>query len=139
MNKKMSKRGLRVTRRHVRAWLDPIRKCFTEMSSGSVDSIRGYAVTRLTAKDNYARTDYCIAGFRALIQRVSPELDAAPLLRIEKRLAAGVPVTIADLNEACAYLRKCEDVLILCTKDEVKSAVLTEQILIELDEERGAA
>ena len=46
-----------VTRKQIRAWLAPMRSCFAQMRSGEVDSIRGYAVTRLDQKDEYARTE----------------------------------------------------------------------------------
>lgn len=66
----------RVTRRQIQSWLMPIRRCFAEIKTGEVDSMRGYAVTRLDEKDSYARIDFCIAGFRALIQRLCPQLDS---------------------------------------------------------------
>ena len=128
----------RVTRRQIRSWLEPMRHCFYDMKDGYVDSIRGYAVTRLDHKDEYARVDYCIAGFRALITRLCAHLDDAPLVRVEKRLAAGAPLTVAEIDAALAFLRTCEDALIKRTVDEVKSAVLTEQLAIELDERIAA-
>lgn len=124
----------RVTRRQIQAWLAPIRRCFAEIKTGEVDSMRGYAVTRLTEKDSYARTDYCIAGFRALIDRLCPNLDYGSILRVEKKLAAGTPLTVAEIDDALSFLHRCEDALIKHTVAAVKDAVLTEQISIELDE-----
>ena len=128
----------RVTRRQMRSWLAPIRRCFSEIKTGEVDAIRGYAVTRLDHNDEYARTDHCICGFRALITRLCAHLDATPLERVEKRLAAGVPLAVAEIDAALAFLRVCEDALIKHTVEEVKSAVLTEQIVIEMDERMAA-
>lgn len=128
----------RVTRRQIRSWLAPIRRCFAEIKAGEVDAIRGYAVTRLDHKDEYARIDHCIAGFRALISRLCAHLDATPLERVEKRLAAGVPLTVEEIDAALAFLRVCEGELIRHTVGEVKSAVLTEQIAIEIDERMAA-
>ena len=57
----------KITRRQARAWHLPMRKCLRQIrATGYADSIRGYAVTRLHASDDYARIDYCAAGFRAL-------------------------------------------------------------------------
>ena len=123
----------RVTRKQIRAWLAPIRDCFAQMRSGEVDSIRGYAVTRLDQKDEYARIDFCINGFAALIDRLCPDVDTAPLHRISKALANGVPLTIAEIDSALSLLHRCEDMLIKLTFAEVKSAVLTEQVCIEVD------
>lgn len=123
----------RVTRREMRAWLAPMRRCFAEMRQGEVDSIRGYAVTRLHASDDYARVDFCIAGFRALLDRLLPEIDTAPLSLIERRLAAGTPLTVAQIDAGLALLRHCEDALLRFSREEVKAAVLVEQCVIELD------
>ena len=128
----------RLTRRQIRSWLAPMRHCFYDMKDGYVDAIRGYAVTRLDHNDEYARTDYCIAGFRALINRLCARLDDTPLVRVEKRLAAGAPLTVDEIDAALAFLRTCEDALIRCSVSEVKSAVLTEQLAIELDERMAA-
>lgn len=123
----------RVTRREIRAWLEPMRRCFAEMRTGEVDSIRGYAVTRLHNSDDYARIDYCIAGFRGLIARLIPSMDCGPLEVVEKRLAAGVPLTIAEVDAALCILKIAENNLIWFDRDLIKSAVLTEQVAIEVD------
>lgn len=123
----------RVTRRQIRSWLSPMRRTFAEIKSGEVDAIRGYAVTRLDEKDSYARIDFCIAGFRALIARLCPAIDCSPLERIEKKLAAGSPLTVSEINEALTLLNHCENELIKTTVSDLKDAVLTEQIAIELD------
>ena len=130
----------RITRRQARAWLLPMRKCLRQIrATGEADSIRGYAVTRLHASDDYARIDYCAAGFRALMERICPHIDSAPLLRIEQRLAAGTPLTVEHLDDALRMLVAVENDLIRHTVAEVKDAVLIEQCLIELDEMREAA
>ena len=124
----------RVTRRQIRSWLSPIRSCMHELRSDDVSCIRGYAVTRLDQKDEYARIDFCINGFSALIDRLCPDVDTATLHRISKALANGVPLTIAEIDNALSLLHRCEDRLIKRTVAEVKSAVLTEQVCIEIDE-----
>ena len=129
----------RVTRRQIRSWLAPMRACFAEIKAGEVDSIKGYAVTRLDHNDEYARIDYCIAGFRALLARLCPEIMSGQLERIEKKLANGVPLTMPEIDEALALLRRCEDALIKHSVDAIKSAVLTEQCVIEMDALREAA
>lgn len=124
----------RVTRRQARAWLDPMRRCFAQMKTDQVDSIRGYAVTRLHDKDDYARIDWCIAGFRALIDRLRLAEDHSPLLRLEKKLAGGVALTVAEIDAALAVLKRCEDALMRHSVADVKSAVLTEQVAIEFEQ-----
>lgn len=123
----------RVTRRQACAWLAPMRKCFVEMQAGFSPAARGYPVTRLNERDNWVRTDYCIAGFAGLIHRLFPDLDLSPLERVRKRLAAGVLVSQADLQECLRLLGQTENRLITVTVPALRSAVRTEEIAIELE------
>ena len=123
----------RVTRRQAQAWLAPMRKCFQEMRSGYTTAARGYAVTRLNDGDDWVRVDFCIAGFRALIGRLFPDLATSHMERIERRLANSVLVAQSDLDGALREIRTAEDLLIKVTREELKSAVLTEQINIEIE------
>lgn len=117
----------------MRAWLAPMRRCFAEMRSGYVDAVQGWPVTRLHGNDDYVRIEYAIRGFRALLDRLLPEIDTAPLSLIERRLAAGTPLTVAQIDAGLALLRHCEDALLRFSREEVKAAVLVEQCAIELD------
>lgn len=123
----------KVTRRQAQAWLDPMRKCFHGMRTGYADAARGYAVTRLHEQDDYVRTDYCIAGFRALIGRLFPDLPTPHMERVQRRLASGVLIATADLDGCLRECRAAENRLITVTVANLKSAVLTEQINIEIE------
>ncbi len=111
-----------------------MRACFRQMLEGEVDAINGYPVTRLHHDDDYARLDFCIAGFRALMDRLWPELDCTPLIKLEKRFAAGVLIERDDLIAAFRLLNDVEKRLMKRTVREVKAAVLAEQIVIELEQ-----
>jgi len=126
-------RQRRVTRAEARSWLTPIRHAFGQMMQGEVDAIHGYPVTRLHQGDDYARVDYCIAGFRALMSRLLPGTDTTPLERVEKRLANGVPVTHADLEACMRLFREVETQLLRFTRQQLLDAATTEQIAIELE------
>ena len=123
----------RITRRKVEAWLSPIRKALAEMRSGYADSIKGYAVTRLHNRDDYVRLDYCLAGFRCLINRLFPDADTAPLLKLETRLAHGVPITEQDIDSALALLKALEKPLMRMSAAAVSDAVIAEQIRNEFE------
>ena len=124
----------KITRRQVQAWLAPMRECFRGIrQSGEAETIRGYAVTRLHHADDYARVDFCVAGFRGLLARVLPLLDVSPLLTIERKLANGVPLTVAELDDAFGLLRRCESLLVGMPKETIINAVQVEQIAIELE------
>ena len=125
--------GKPMTRKEARAWLAPVRQAFAQMLQGEADAIRGYAVTRLHHKDDWARTDHCIAGFRCLIHRLMPDLDMGGLQRVEKKLANGVLLTHAELEDCMRLFRTVEDRLLSHIKHDVLEAARTEQIAIELE------
>ena len=129
----------RMTRRQVTAWLAPMRETFRQMRSGEIESIRGYPVTRSAVSDEWERVDWCCAGFRGLNERVLPDTDCAPLLKVERRLAAGVLMSADDIDAALEFLRSIEKLLMRLSVDAVTSAVRTEQIQIELDAIGAAA
>ena len=122
------------TRAQAKAWLAPIRKAFVEMLSGEVDSHRGYAITRIHHADNdFARIDHAINGFTALIARLMPDFDLAPIGRISKKLEAGILLESKEVHEALALLKRCEDQLIKFKRSELSDAANTEMINIELE------
>ena len=124
---------IKITRRQARAWLAPMRAALRAMRAGEVDAVRGYPVTRMNQRDDYVRIDFCIAGFRGLIERLEIAVDLTALATIEKRLAAGVLFTVASIDHALASLRQVEDALITFSPAAVKTVVLTEQVSIELE------
>lgn len=123
----------RVTRRQAQSFLAPMRRAIAEMRSGEADSIQGYAVTRLPTHAAYARLDYCLAGTRAFMERLAPDIDYAPLERLEKKLAHGTPLTMAELSACPAVLRQVEDALVRMDRRAVQDALVTTQIAIEVE------
>lgn len=124
----------KLTRKNARQWLEPIRKAFGDMKAGEVDSIRGYAVTRIDHTDEYARIDFAINGFTALIERLLPDTPCTPMQSVSKKLAAGVPLTQGEIDACLALLNRCETRLIKVPREAIRSAVLTEQINIEVEQ-----
>lgn len=123
----------RMTRRQACQWLAPMRSALAQIRTDQVDAIQGYAVTRLNDKDDYTRLDWCINGFLGLIDRLLPQVDTSCAKRLSNRLAAGVPLTIAEVDAACQMLRLVEDGLVGLPTAAVRDAVTAEQISIELD------
>lgn len=123
----------RMTRHEASQWLAPMRRALAEIKTGEVDSIRGYAVTRLHDQDDYARLDFCINGFIALLARLNIGLDLGPAERLSKRLAAGTPLTVAEVDAALAILNQAESKLVGLPIRVAKDAVTVEQISIELE------
>lgn len=123
----------RISRRKVEAWLRPMRQALHEMRSGYVDSVRGYAVTRLHNRDDHVRIDFCLAGFRCLINRLFPATDTACLLRLETRLANGIAFEVADIDAALSLLNSLEKPLMRMSEAAVSEAVIAEQIRNEFE------
>ena len=129
----------RMTRRQVGGWFLPIRAALNEMLSGQVDSIRGYAVTRLHNGDEYERVDYCLAGFVGVLSRIFPELDLSPMTKLQRLLAAGTPIHAADVHKALALLKSIETPLIKEDWHRIKACLTTEMLSIEFSEMGMAA
>ncbi len=122
------------TRAQLRAWLAPIRKALVEVLSGEVDAHRGYAITRIhQADDDFARIDHAINGFTALIQRLMPDFDLAPVTRISKKLENGILLEAKEVHEALAMLKACENRMIKFKRSDLTDAANTEMVRIEIE------
>lgn len=122
------------TRKQAQAWLSPIRKALIEIKGGEVDSNRGYAITRLHHADNdFARVDFCINGFTAMLDRLAPDFDTGPLKVVSRKLANGVLLTVPEIDACFSVINACESLLITFSRQQLKDAALTEQINIEME------
>ena len=122
------------TKQEVGAWLSPVRKVLNEMlQCGSVDTIKGYAVTKIGGDDDYSRVDWCINGFVAVLRRIDPSLDFSALEKVSARLEKGVPLEEDLLKSALETLDVAEKSMMQKTLGSIYDATITEQILIELE------
>lgn len=121
-------------RKQMQAWLAPIRKALAEIRTGEIDAYRGYPITRIHHADNdFARVDFAVNGFLALINRLLPDDDLSPLSRLSKKLANGVLLTVEEVTECGALLNAIEDKLLTFTRAQLKDAADVEMINIELE------
>ena len=123
----------RVTRKQARNWLAPMRECFGQMRTGFVTAADGYPVTRLHDGDDWARIDYCIAGFVGMIGRLAPGLGTEAMQRLQRQIEAGELVTTQEIDAALSEIRHAEDVIVGMPVKELASIVTTEQIAIEFE------
>lgn len=122
------------TRRQVKSWLAPVRKALNELRSGEIDSHRGYAITKIKAGDlDFARVDHAINGFVALIERLMPDVELAPIKTVSRKLTNGVLLTPGEVEASLALLVPVEDRLLTLSRDRLIDAANTEMIAIELD------
>ena len=122
------------TRAQAKAWLQPLRDALNEMKSGEIDTVKGYAVTKLRwCDEDYARVDFCINGFLGMTDRVFPELETSALQKVSKKLSNGVMLTHTELDDCFRVIGKCEDLLLTVSRQTLKDAAQTEMIRIELD------
>jgi hypothetical protein len=123
----------RMTRKQARAWLCPMRQAMAQIKGGEVETVRGYPVTKLHDGDKPERTDWCVNGFVALIERLDIGLDLGPAQRLSKKLEHGVLLTVAEVDSVLALLNQVENRLVGLQVAMVKDAVTTEQINIEFE------
>ena len=123
----------RVTRKQACTWLEPMRRCFAEMRSGFTTAIDGYPVTRLHDADDWARIDYCIAGFIGMIGRLSHGLGTSGMQLIQHKIEADALVTTQEIDAALSEIRRAEDVIVGMPVKELASLVTTELIAIEFE------
>jgi len=122
------------TRKQIQQWLKPIRSAFSEMMTGEVDAIRGYAVTRLHTGDDYARIDYCINGFTGMLDRLIPDFDIGAMKLVSRKLAAGTPLTLDEVKACMVTLDDCENRMMKLTRQQLMDAAMAEQINIEIEQ-----
>lgn len=127
-----------LTRRQAQTWLAPMRRAFKDMKDGEVDSIDGFAVTRLHAFDTYERVDACIAGFRGLLARLFKNFDSSAMERVETKLSAREPLYESEINDCLSLFNRCENMLVRMGIAEVQDAVVTEQIVHQLEKLEAA-
>ncbi len=122
------------TRSQAQAWLAPVRRAFIEMRTGSMDTYRGYAITRIHWKDeDFARVDHAINGFLALFDRLAPAFDASALRKVSKKLELGVLIEYHEVDACFATLNACEKLLITFKRADLIDAANTESIKIEFE------
>lgn len=122
------------TRKQAKSWLAPIRKALGEIKAGEVDAVRGYPITKMhNADEDYARIDYAINGFVAMIVRLMPDFDTSPMDSLAKKLANGILLEVGEIDACFALINDCEDRLITFSRQALKEAADTEMINIELE------
>ncbi len=123
----------KMTRRKAQAWLDPMRQTMQQiLLTGESHAIKGYASARMH-DGKWVRLDWLCAGFRGLLDRLLPDLDCSALLKVERKLAIGVPLERDEVVAVVRMFRMTESSLMKKTVEEVQDAVLTEQIAIEVE------
>ena len=121
-------------RRRVQSFLSPITRAFNQMMTGYVDTIRGYAVTRLAHKDEWERTDECLNGVISAMTRLFPDLDLQILKTISTHLFNGTMMEREDILSAKRLLKEIEDRMIKKTWQQVMDATQTTQIEIHMEQ-----
>lgn len=126
----------RMTRRQAAHWLSPMRECLQHsLTSGEAYVADGYPVWPAVdrCKTTWHRVDWCLAGFRGLIERLFPGLDTGALVALEAQIESQRVMREADIIGALRLLRDVENRLIRLTVAEVQDARMTEEIQIEID------
>ena len=122
------------TKKQIESWLAPITRALSELRTGYVDTYRGYAVTRIKPNDpDFARIDWCINGFLALLDRLQPEIDLSPMRRVSSKLTHGVLLQPEEIDACLALLKPIAEGLRHFTRAQLKDAANTEMVRIEFE------
>lgn len=120
-------------RRQIRRWLDPIRRSITQMKRHDVDTVRGYAVTRLFHADNYGNVHEALEGFAFFIGRLVPGANVAPFSKLAKHLHSGVPVESTLIDNCASILHDIERAMIKIPRNVIIDTARDTTIAIEFE------
>ena len=129
----LPKKSNRISRREAEQICSKIRAGFMELRSGYATTYRGYVVFE-DWQGELSRTDMALAGWCDCWERFNTGLDLTPHDRLRKKLEAGVPLTIAEIDEALALLNKQQKALSSLPRDFIQSQTNTELIAIAMEE-----
>jgi len=122
----------RLGRKKAQQWLAPLRKAIrTIRTTGDVTEADGHPVMELP--DAFARIDYCVAGFSGVIRRVAPGASLVAVAEASRKLTDGQGMTVAEVDAALAELNAVEPLIARASNEQIRDAVITEQIVIELE------
>lgn len=127
------KKSNRISRREAAQICSKIRAGFMALRSDFADSYRGYFVFE-DWKGELSGTDQALHGWVDCWARFNTGLDLTPHDRLRKKLAAGIALTIAEIDEALALLNKQEKALSRLPRDFIQDQTNTELIAIGMDE-----
>ncbi len=119
--------------RDAKVWrtFGPLYKLVRDLREGDVDAIKGEPV--LVAWGEYMSIAHTLTGFSGCFKRIAPEADLSIFDKLAKRLHNGAPITEDDVNQLEQALQLIEKIYRATPLSQLKQAILTEQIAIELD------
>ena len=127
------KRSNRISRRESAQICSKIRAGFMELRSGYATTYRGYVVFK-DWQGKLSRTDEALLGWVECWKRFDTGLDLTPHDRLRRKLSAGTPLTIAEIDDALSLLRKQENILATLPRDFIQDKTNTELIAIEMEQ-----
>lgn len=129
-------RNNRITAKEAEQICGPIRRNFLELRSGFADSVRGYVVFQ-DWQGEYSRMDHALVGWVDCWNRFDyHDIDLAPLTNLRRKLEAGTPLTIPEIDACLRTLAIQQKQLTRMPRDHIQQQTTTELIQIEL-EKRG--
>ncbi len=116
----------------VRRTFGPLYQLAESIRADAVDAVQGYPVLR--AWGEYMNAGHTLSAFGGTMARVAPDLDLSIFDKVAVKLNAGTPITEDEAYRLFCAVRMCESVYRVTPLQKLRSALLTEQLAIELDE-----
>lgn len=115
----------------VRRTFDPLYRLAGEILDNAVSAIKGRPVVE--AWGYWMDAGDTLQSFGDCFARIAPLADLRIFDTVGKRLKAGTPITKAEADALIIALRKCEAIYRCTPLNELKAAINTEMIAIEIE------
>lgn len=110
----------------------PLRDLYEQIKADSVDSVKGQPVITWTGEIMNAGD--ALANVARVFSRMDASMDVIPLVKMAVRLDRSVPIDDDLLANFKSALDHCEAIYKQLPLSQIKAALLTEQIAIEVED-----
>ena len=110
----------------------PLWELYEQIAQNAVDSVKGQPVITWTGEVMNAGD--ALANIARVFSRIDSSMDVIPIVKMAVRLDKSVPLDDDLLNNFKTALKHCESVFKQLPLSQIKAALLTEQIAIEVED-----
>lgn len=108
----------------------PLRELSKQIKDDAVDSIKGVPI--LFAWGEHMAAADALHEIAMLFGRMDKEMDVEPINTLAKRLKHSVPLDMDTVKRFDQAIDNCEALYLTLPVKQIKEAILTEQIAIEM-------
>lgn len=121
----------------VKRIMAPLWELCRQIEADEVDSIKGQPV--IVWNGDVMNAADALIGAAGAFGRIDQRMDVVPIVKVAVRLDKSVPIDPDMLQSFKTALRACEGLYRALPLSQIKSAILTESIAIEVEAKRLSA